>query len=159
MKLLLSLLLLPPLVFGEAGTFESLTFAWDRAPSHGTNITFRLKYGTDTNQSAEFIDAGTNTTATVTNLTSGVLHFTVVATTEFGLESLPSNWVVVTNYPAAPLQLKLSSYKFPTVKLEGTLNGGMEWRTLALVTNDPVTLKGAVASMLFRATTNLPPAP
>lgn len=141
------------------GPFETITFAWDRAPSHGTNITFRLKYGTSTNDYPWFIDAGTNTIATVTNPTPGFLYFVVVARTKDGLESDPSNLVNVTNYPAAPLRLRMVTNTPPTVRLEGTLNGGIEWRTLALVTNDPAFLKGAIASMMFRASTNLPALP
>lgn len=160
-KTAITVLLLCSALIGSAvvGPFETMTFAWDRASSHGTNITFRLKYGTSTNNYPWFIDVGTNTIATVTNATSGYLYFIVVARTHDGLESDPSNLVNVTNYPASPLRLRMVTNTYPTVKLEGTLNGGVEWRTLALVTNEPAFLKGGLASMMLRASTNYPPIP
>lgn len=160
MKTALTALLLASALICSAvvGPFETITFAWNRAPSHGTNITFRLKYGTSTNDYPWFVDVGTNMLATVSNATPGYLYFIVVARAG-ELESEPSNLVNVTNYPAAPLQLRMVTNTLPTVKLEGTMNGGIEWRTLALVTNDPAYLKGNLASMMFRASTNLPPLP
>lgn len=168
-RAIIVLMLLPVMLMGEVGPFQSVKFAWDRALSHGSNVTYRLKYGLSTNDYQWAIDVGTNTTCTVTNPTSGYLYFTCVAVApevviqgiviQPELESEPSNILSVTNPPAAPLRFRASRYQFPTIKMEGTLNGGMEWRTLALVTNDPVTLKGAIGSMLFRASTNIPPFP
>lgn len=160
MKLWLAILLLLPLaVRAVVGPFETVTFAWDKALSHDSNIVFRLKYGPATNEQPWFIDVGTNTTATVTNPTPGVLYFNVVAVAPGGLESDPSNLVTLTNYPASPIRLRMTTNTPPTVKLEGTMNGGIEWRMLAIVTNDPAMLRGALAAMMFRASTNQPPLP
>ena len=52
--------------------YTSLPLAWDKAPSHGTNISFVLKWG-HTNGSTEFsTNVGHKFTAIVTNPTPGI---------------------------------------------------------------------------------------
>lgn len=150
-----------------SGPYESLTLAWDAAPSHGTNISYVLKWGEGLDIFQEnfsgiypnIFDAGTNTAAVVTNPPSGVLYFVVVARTTSGIESGPSNLLLVTNYPAQPIHLRMTTNTLQTVKLEGTRNGGSDWQHLADVTNEPVVILGGMRSMLLRATTIKPPLP
>lgn len=141
------------------GPFSSTTFAWERALSHGTNISYVLKFGTTTNNYTDRLNVGTNLQATVTNLTSGFLYFVVVASTPEGLESEPSNLVSVTNYPASPIRLRMKTNTLETVRLEGTRNNGVEWQHLATITNDPAIIFGSMRSMLIRASTIKPPLP
>jgi len=137
--------------------FSSVTLAWDRAPSHGTNTSVILRWGSTPGSTNFFFNAGTNTTATITNMTAGYLYWTAVARTSDGLESDPSNMVVSTNYPGSPLQLKITTNTSTSIKLEGTTDG-FTWNTLAIITNDPVLL-AMRRNMMFRASTNLPPLP
>lgn len=141
------------------GPFESVRLAWDRAASHGTNITFTLKWGAVSNTYPNSIDLGTNTTTVFTNLTAGYLYFVVVARTPDGLESDPSNVVALTNYPAQPIRLRMVTNTLQSVRLEGTRNGGLNWQHLADVTNEPAVILGGVKSMMLRARTQVPPLP
>ncbi len=158
MKTLIAAILMLSLIacMAVVGPFETMTFAWEKAPSHGTNIVFRLKYGTSTNSYPWFVDVGTNTMATVTNATSGFLYFIVVARTTDGLESDPSNLVNVTNYPAAPLRLRIETNTTSSVIIEGIMDGITDWKPLAVVTSDPVAIVGARKGMMFRAKVVLP---
>lgn len=155
--LLLSLLLLATKLSAVIPPFTSITAAWDKASSHGTNITFLLKWGSVPGSTNYHLSVGTNLTATVTNPTSGFLFFHVVARTTEGLESDPSNMIVVTNYPAAPLKLQISTNNTTSLKLEGTVDGST-WILLANITNDPVVV-AMRRNMMFRASTNPPPLP
>lgn len=141
------------------GPFESVKLAWDRHLSHGTNISFVLKWGAASNSYPNSIDLGTNTTTVFTNLTAGYLYFVVVARTPDGLESDPSNVVALTNYPAQPIRLRMVTNTLQTVRLEGTRNGGMDWQHLATVTNDAAMILGGMRSMMLRASTLPPPLP
>lgn len=141
------------------GPFESVKLAWDRHLSHGTNITFALKWGAVSNTFPNSIDLGTNTTTVFTNLTTGFLYFVVVARTTDGLESDPSNVVAITNYPAQPIRLRMVTNMLQTVRLEGTRNGGTDWQHLADVTNEPAVILGGMRSMMLRAATLKPPLP
>lgn len=143
----------------SVGPFESVQLAWDRDESHGTNISYVLKWGTVSNAYPNAIDYGTNTTALLTNLTSGFLYFIVVARTLDGLESAPSNLLIITNYPAAPLRLRMTTNTLQSVRLEGTRNGGMDWQHLATVTSDPAMIMGSMRSMMIRASAIVPPLP
>jgi hypothetical protein len=148
------LVILATNLFGVVPPFTSLTLSWDRAPSHGTNISYVLKWGPQPGATDFSLSVGTNLTALVTNLTSGFLYFQVVARTSDGLESDPSNTVKTTNYPAAPLQLRIRTNTTTGVRLEGTLDG-QTWIYLATVTNDPVQVLMR-QRMMFRT---LPPLP
>jgi hypothetical protein len=156
---LLLLLSAASLCHAALGPYSSVTLAWDRALTHGTNISYVLKWSTETNVYPNSINLGTNTTTVFTNLTSGLLYFVVTAKTTEGIESDPSNMVAFTNYPAQPIRLRITTNTLQSVKLEGTRNGGLEWQHLATVTNDPVTILGGMKSMLLRASANKPPLP
>lgn len=157
--ILLALTLLTARLFAVVPPFTSLTLAWDRAPSHGTNITYVLKWGAQTNATNFTLSVGTNLTATVTNPTPGYLYFHVVARTSDGLESEPSNVVIETNYPAKPLQLRVTDNTTSSVRIEGTTDA-QNWIHLATVNRDnaPVTLPSASKGMMLR-TVQLPPLP
>jgi len=154
---LLSLLLVAPRLMAVVPPYTSITLAWDKAPSHGTNINYVLKWG-DVPGSTNFtLSVGTNLTAVVTNPTSGFIYFQVVARTADGVESLPSNTVKETNYPSAPIELRISTNTTSSLYLEGSLDG-KTWVHLATITNDPAIL-AMRQRMMFRASTNLPPLP
>jgi hypothetical protein len=137
--------------------YTSLTLAWDRALTHGPEITYVLRWGTNMGGTTWSTDVGTRTFVTVTNPTSGTLYFSVVAQASDGIPSDPSNTVTVTNYPAAPLHLRIRTNTTTSLKLEGTVDG-QTWINLAMITNDPVIVQMR-QRMMFRASTNLPPLP
>jgi hypothetical protein len=137
--------------------YTSLSLAWERAPTHGPDITYVLRWGTSVGATTWSTNVGNQTSVTVTNPTSGTLYFSVVARSSDGLLSDPSNTVVATNYPAAPLQLRISTNTSTSLKLEGT-EDGKTWIYLATVTNDPAQV-AMRRNMIFRASTNLPPLP
>lgn len=136
----------------------SLTLAWDKAPSHGTNISYVLKWGGLMFPEQYSLSVGTNLTAVVTNPTTGTLYFHVVARTPEGLESDPSNVVSLTNYPAKPVNLMIATNTTTSLRIEGTTDGN-NWIHLATVTRDgaPATIKSASDVMQFR--TAIPPKP
>ncbi len=154
---LLALLLLAAKLSAVVPPFSSVTVVWDRAPSHGTNTSFILRWGSTPGSTNSQFNAGTNTTATITNMTAGYLYWTAIARTSDGLESDPSNMIVSTNYPGAPLKLQIKTNDSSSLKLEGTVDGHT-WIHLATITNDPV-LIAMRRSMMFRASTNYPPMP
>lgn len=137
--------------------YTSLSLTWNRAPSNGPEINYVLRWGTNVGGAIWSTNVGTRTSVTVTNPTSGTLYFSVVARSPDGIESDPSNTVTITNFPAAPLQLRISTNTTTSLKLEGTLDG-QAWINLATITNDPVIVQMR-QRMLFRASTNLPPIP
>ena len=149
--LLLSLLLATKLM-AVVPPFTSLSLVWERAPSHGPEITYVLRQGATWST-----NVGIRTSVTVTNPTSGTLYFSVVARSPDGVESDPSNVVVTTNYPTPPLRLKIATNTTTSLKLEGTLDG-QTWIPLATITNDPVIVQMR-QRMMFRISTNLPPLP
>jgi hypothetical protein len=151
------LMLLATNLMAVVPPFTSLSLAWDRAPSHGLEITYALRWGTNMGGTTWSTNVGTKTSITVTNPTSGTLYFSVVARSADGLESNPSNTVTVTNHPADPLRLRIGTNTSTSIKLEGTVDG-MTWIHLANITNDPVTV-AIRKSMMFRASTNQPPLP
>lgn len=139
----------------------SLTLAWDKAPSHGTNISYVLKWGPQLGATNFTLSVGTNLTAVVTNPTTGFLYFHVVARTPEGLESEPSNTVVQTNYPAKPLQLRVTTNTTSSLRIEGTSDGAETWIHLATVTRDnvPVTISATTKQLLIRSKLVVPPMP
>lgn len=136
----------------------SLTLAWDKAPSHGTNISYVLKWGPQIGATNFTLSVGTNLTAVVTNPTTGFLYFHVVARTPEGLESEPSNTVIQTNYPAKPMNLRAVTNTTSSIRIEGTVDAN-NWIHLATVdkANAPVIIPSASKMML--RTVQLPPLP
>lgn len=143
--------------------YTSLALGWDKHASHDTNISYVLKWG-NTNGSAQFsTNVGHKFTAIVTNPTPGILYFHVVAVTPDGIESLPSNVVVETNHPAAPLRLILDRTNATTssIRIEGTTDGAATWIHLATVTseNAPAIIQSATKQLLIRSKLVVPPLP
>lgn len=153
--ILLGLTLLALKAFAVAPPFTSLTLAWSKAPSHDTNITFVVKWGPQIGSTNYSLDVGTNLTAVVTNPTSGFLYFHVVAKTPEGLESDPSNIVSVTNPPAKPLLLRISTNTTTSVELD--FLEGSSWKHLVTVSNDYQTVLVRRQSLILRARTIIPP--
>lgn len=80
----------------------AVTLAWNANPE--TDITgYQLSYGTSPGVHPSTINLGTNTTASVPELTEGATYYFVVsATNQAGLQSLPSSEVSY-QVPAAPV--------------------------------------------------------
>ena len=137
---------------------------WDRHATHNSNTVYALKYGVVGQPLTNRFIAGTNTVSlTLSNGPWGALEFQSVAvafgtngTNAVSVESDPSNKVTLTNRPAAPLRLRIVE-QTETVQIEGSVNGGATWKTLATVTNEPAVILGSMQSMLFRARTIKPP--
>lgn len=97
-----------------------VSLAWDRAASH-TNVTYCVLIGVKSGTYNVRQDAGTNTTATVTNLAPSLYFFAVIAKSAAGLESDPSNEIAyeVTKPPPPPavrtaqINTTLESAPFP----------------------------------------------
>jgi hypothetical protein len=70
----------------------SVSLAWDRAISH-TNVTFSVLVGVASRVYNLRVDAGTNTTATITNLPAGATYYFAVVATASTIDSEPSNEV------------------------------------------------------------------
>lgn len=137
----------------------SLTLAWEKAPSHGTNISYVLKWGPQVGATNFTLFVGTNLTAVVTNPTTGFLYFHVVARTPEGLESEPSNTVIQTNYPAKPLELRVTTNTTTSIRIEGTTDGAATWIHLATVTTGdmPMVISTATKQLLIRSKLVPPP--
>jgi hypothetical protein len=76
---------------GSAANAANVTLAWD---AESGVAGYRLHYGTSSGSYTQSSDVGTNTTATVSNLTAGQMYyFVVTAYNSAGLESQPSDQV------------------------------------------------------------------
>jgi len=145
---LMTLFGLVRLVFGVE------TLAFD--PSSTANVGYVLYWGTNDLHRLGSMPLDTNRVVSLTGGPWGALYFKVTAWTSNGVESLPSNVVLATNRPAAPLRLRVVS---GTNSL--TLEGSDElatWRTLAVIPRNapPVTLS-AQPRQVFRL--RAPPLP
>lgn len=91
----------------------SVTLAWDTNGSDPTNgpVIYKVYYGPASATYTNTISAGTNLTATVTNLTKGqTYYFAATASLTNTLESAYSNeinWTLGTN-PPAPANLRVT---------------------------------------------------
>lgn len=98
-----------------------VSLAWDRAASH-TNVTYCVLIGVKSGVYNVRQEAGTNATATVTNLAPALYFFSVIAKNPAGLESDPSNEISfeVTKPVSVPvlrtvgIGARLESSQFPT---------------------------------------------
>lgn len=84
----ISLIAIGILWLARAAMGASVTLAWDSSP--GTNIItqYKVYWGSATRNYTNAVNAGTNLTATVTNLLAGpTYYFAATATDVFGLES------------------------------------------------------------------------
>ncbi len=85
---------------------QAVTLEWDANPEPDI-AGYRVYHGTMSGDYSEMLDAGPTTTATVGNLSSGVIHyFVVTAYNAVGLESPPSTEISYTPTPnGAPVAL------------------------------------------------------
>lgn len=162
MKFLALLFLATSLLATEPPVGGPLVFAWDKAANHTTNTGYVLSWGTNSGQVIGSLLVGTNViTFQATNGPWGVFYWTVVArewnTNGTFIDSVPSNEIMATNR-ATPVRLRIETTLNQAVRLDGSYDGG-SWQTLAYVTNDPATLRGSMAGMMFRATLVKPPLP
>lgn len=133
---------------------ESLTF--DASPS--PSVTYFIKWGTNSGSAQGGFSLGTNRVVALTNGPWGRYFFTVTALSSNQVESFPSNELLATNRPAAPLELRLVPAGTNVVYIDGSFNG-LNWRRLAVVTNDPALLAMQRQQMFRASNTNLPPLP
>lgn len=124
---------------------ETLIFEASPTP----NVGYFLKWGTSSNGVNGLLALDTNRVVNLTNGPFGAFYFKTTAVSSNGIESLPSNVLLATNLPGAPLQLRIVPAT-NVVYLEATVNGAMAWRRVAIITNDPALL-AAQRSSLFRA--------
>ena len=94
---LLGIVLLLVGSLSQAQTLKSVTLAWDPSPDP-TVVGYRVYYGSSSRSYTQSIDAGSATTATVSNLTAGEYFFVVTAYNSDGVESAPST---VLTFPGA----------------------------------------------------------
>ena len=136
----------------------------DRAPSQGPDSRFRIQFGTNAGVINTWMDIGTNDTVQLTNGPWGRLFATAVqvVTNPPPYEPVtigpPSNELVFTNRPYAPVRLRIGSTN-AALRIEGTEDGNT-WVHLATVTREgaPATIKSASDVMQLR-TAQLPPRP
>lgn len=145
---------------------QPTTVAIERAPSHGPSAKFRIHFGTNTGVVNTSLDVGTNDLVQLTNGPWGRVFASAVEVVTnappFPLEiiSPPSNEILITNRPAAPMRLRILPSTNAAIRIEGTSDGAATWIHLATVTseNAPVTIRSASRSTLFR-TSVVPPSP
>lgn len=135
----------------------------ERAPSQGPDTRFRIQFGTNAGVVNSWMDIGTNDTVQLTNGPWGKLFASAVqvVTNPPPYEPItigpPSNELVFTNRPYAPVRLRIGSTN-AALRIEGTIDGN-NWIHLATVTSKdtPATIQSASKSMSFR--TAIPPKP
>jgi fibronectin type 3 domain-containing protein len=114
----LLVLLLPWLVWSQlmaanpTNPGSSVTLAWDPSPSTNMGVlSYKVYYGVSSTAYTNTVSAGTNLTATVTNLLRGkTYYFAATAIATNGLESAYSIEVSTTipSIPAAPTGLSIT---------------------------------------------------
>jgi hypothetical protein len=136
---------------------------FDRATNHTGGITYSLQYWPQAGGTTNRIPLGTNTSLHLTNGPWGILNFNAIATAYntngavvTPIDSNPSNGVIATNRPSAPLRLRVTD-EDTSVYIEGTFNGGITWKPLAYVTNEPAVILGSMQHMMLRAKQIKPP--
>ena len=132
----------PNLVFSPPGS-QNVTLAWDKSPSANV-IGYRLYWGVTTRMYTNMINAGTNLTATVSNLLAGTtFYFAATAYNAALNESTFSNeaqYTPPTNAPpAAPQNLRV------TFQMQSGLNPNGPWTNVAGAT---VTVTNAVDPLI-----------
>lgn len=132
------------------------TLLWDA--SETSNVTYRLKWGPDTNQLPFSTNLGLVTsTRFLTNGPWGAYWFGVTAVSSNGIESLTSNQVYYTNRPAAPLMLKIQE-DVNNIYIYTADNGSSEWiKRLTLTNNQSATQAQIRAQLIKVSSTNIPP--
>lgn len=132
-RILRLLALFPLLLCCSIHAVETLTFDASNTP----NVTYRLGWGTNATTIGN-LSLGTNTVAILTNGPWGIYFFQVWATSTNGVDSLPSNALLATNRPAAPLQLRIVPAT-NLVYLDISTDGFLTWQRF----NDSVATRGA----------------
>ena len=110
-----------------------VSLAWDPVPDSDI-AGYEIWYGTTTGSYDQSVDVGNSTSATISDLPTGVTHFLVViARNSAGLESLPSNEVsALVGLPVN--QPPLASITYPTADAALT---ALETVTMTASANDP----------------------
>ena len=137
--------------------FAVETLIFDASITPGVN--YSLKWTNSISPLITVMPLGTNRSVSLTNGPWGVLTFWVVAVSPIeSIESDPSNLLVATNRPAAPLQLRIQSVTNVYI-IDGTINNGLTWQQLALVTNKPAVMASQLNQMFRAKRIQYPPLP
>lgn len=132
---------------------ETLTF--DASPT--PNVSYAIKTGTSPGTYQNVISIGTNLMLSLTNGPWGRIFCVAVAISTNGIESAPSNELVCTNRPGAPVTLRLAG---PNQGLRVLASeDGIAWNLLGIYTNTPLLLSIRQRQMIKAATISLPPIP
>ena len=114
---------------------HAVTFAWDASPSTNANA-YVLYWGTNIGNYQFCTNTGTNLMVTITNRTfaGGTWYFAVTACdTNWGLESLPSNEVVLRDVPLVPSPPGMKSIDV-VVHVEGAPKTSGPWTETTTMT-------------------------
>ena len=138
----------------------------ERAPSQGPDTRFRIQFGTNAGVVNSWMDIGTNDTVQLNNGPWGKLFASAVqvVTNPPPYEPItigpPSNELVFTNRPSAPMRLKIGTNATTSLRIEGTIDGN-NWIHLATVNKDnaPVTINSTTKQLLIRSRLVVPPLP
>ncbi len=107
-----------------AGAQQNVSLAWDAESDPGVSG-YALHYGTTSGVYSVRIDAGTNATATASNLTGGqTYYFAVTAYNDSGSESAPSAEVSFDVPAVGPLMASLSPAAALTAGAQWQMDGG-----------------------------------
>lgn len=139
--------------------------SFDRAPSQGADARFRMQFGTNSGVVHSWTDVGTNDTVQLTNGPWGRIFVTAVqvVTNPPPYEPItigpPSNEILITNRPFAPMRLRMLPVTNAAIRIEGTTDGN-NWIHLATGFKDAATftIPSASKTMMIR-TVQLPPPP
>ena len=123
-----------------------VSLAWDRAASH-SNVTFCVLIGVKSGVYNVRQEAGTNATATVTNLAPALYFFSVIAKSPAGLESDPSNEVSFeVTKPLAPTGIRTTQVN---TSLESAPFPEGPWTNI--LSYQPATFMASADQRFFRA--------
>lgn len=132
---------------------DSLTFE----ASTTSNVVYRLKWSTNSaGAAAGSLELGTNRFLALTNGPWGRFYYRVLSVTTNNIESDPSNEVLGTNRPVAPLQLQIQTVTNAVI-LQGSFNGET-WKDLGVFTTNALEL-ALQRYQLIRAKVGPPPMP
>jgi len=136
-------------------------------PSLTPNVTYRLRWGTNSGGVLGVFNIGMNRYIPLTDGPAIRRFYTVVAVDQNGVESLPGNEVLTTNrlpslvgLPQSPALLRITP-PMDALLLQSASSPAGPWKTLAVITssNEPLQITAAPRQMFRTISTNLPPMP
>ena len=154
MRIFVFILALLGLGLAVASGVETLAFDASTTP----NVGYVLYWGTNAAGRIASVALDTNRVVSLKTGPWGAFYFKVTAFNNSGIESDPSNVLLATNRPSAPLNLRLLP-STNSITLEGS-EDLQSWQRLAIITpQSPPVLLAAQSRQMFRASTVAPPLP